>query len=120
MFIGYDILNRQKAQGWGTKVIEQLSQDLKLAFQELKGFSRFNLLYMRSFAEQWPTFSSDPDVQQAVGQIPWGHNLVILSKVKDAKTRLAYIDLIKIHGWTPNVLISNLKLVPRTSGKSNL
>ena len=65
--IGRDILQRQQAQGWGAKVIDQLAHDLTAAFPEMKGFSRRNLLYMRSFAEQWP----DPEfVQQAVAQIP--------------------------------------------------
>ncbi len=36
--IGQDILARQAAQGWGAKVIERLSQDLRLAFPEMKGF----------------------------------------------------------------------------------
>ena len=62
--LGKDILSRQAQQGWGAKVIERLSRDLRAAFPEMKGFSRANLLYMRAFAEAWP----DPQiVQQAVG-----------------------------------------------------
>jgi predicted nuclease of restriction endonuclease-like (RecB) superfamily len=72
--IGRDILSRQAAQGWGAKVIQRLSTDLRNAFPEMKGFSRANLLYMRAFAEAWP----DPEiVQQAVGQLPWGHNILL-------------------------------------------
>ena len=41
--IGRDILERQTAQGWGAKVIEQLAHDLRNAFPEMKGFSRTNL-----------------------------------------------------------------------------
>ena len=37
--IGQDILERQAQQGWGSKVITQLSSDLKEAFPEIKGFS---------------------------------------------------------------------------------
>ena len=70
--IGQDILARQAAQGWGAKVIERLSQDLRSAFPEMKGFSRANLMYMRAFAAAWP---DEKIVQQAVGQLPWGHNL---------------------------------------------
>lgn len=50
--IGRDILERQQAQGWGAKVIDRLALDLTAAFPEMKGFSRRNLLYMRSFAEE--------------------------------------------------------------------
>ena len=70
--IGKDILARQSEQGWGAKVIEQLAHDLRNAFPEMKGFSRSNLLYMRAFADAWPDVQT---VQQAVGQLPWGHNL---------------------------------------------
>ena len=49
--IGRDILERQQAQGWGAKVIDQLAKDLTAAFPDMKGFSRRNLLYIRSFAE---------------------------------------------------------------------
>jgi predicted nuclease of restriction endonuclease-like (RecB) superfamily len=51
--IGQDILARQAAQGWGAKVIERLSQDLRSAFPEMKGFSRANLMYA-AFAAAWP------------------------------------------------------------------
>jgi predicted nuclease of restriction endonuclease-like (RecB) superfamily len=77
--IGRDILARQRNEGWGAKVIERLAQDLRNAFPEMKGFSRANLMYMRAFAEAWPDAAI---VQQAVGQLPWGHNLVLLDKLK--------------------------------------
>ncbi|GHS91407.1 hypothetical protein FACS1894139_15500 [Planctomycetales bacterium] len=69
--IGADILERQNKQGWGAKVIDRLSPDLRLAFPEMKGFSRANLLYMRVFAEAW---TDRTIVQQVVAQLPWWHN----------------------------------------------
>ena len=102
--IGKDILQRQQDQGWGAKVIEQLATDLRQSFPELKGFSRTNLLYMRSFAENWTDFDQNLIVQQAVGQIPWGHNLVLLTKLNDSQTRLDYARLCIEHGWSRNVL----------------
>ena len=107
--IGRDILLRQQEQGWGSKVIERLAQDLRSAFPDLKGFSRANLLYMRSFAENWPNFHSDPIVQQAVGQIPWGHNLVLVSKLKTREARLAYAELCRQNGWSRNVLVHQIE-----------
>ena len=41
--IGRDILDRQGREGWGTKVIERLAQDLRNAFPDMKGFSPRNL-----------------------------------------------------------------------------
>ena len=100
--IGRDILERQGREGWGMKVIERFSQDLRNAFPEMKGFSRANLLYMRAFAEAWP----DPQiVQQAVGQLPWGHNLLLLSKLKTSDLRLAYATRPIELGWSRAVLL---------------
>ena len=52
--IGTDILQRQQQQGWGAKVIDRLSSDLRAAFPDMKGFSSRNLKYMKVFAEQCP------------------------------------------------------------------
>ena len=69
--IGRDILVRQEREGWGAKVIDRLSDDLRQAFPEMTGLSARNLKYMRAFAEAWP----DGDfVQQLAAQLPWGHN----------------------------------------------
>jgi len=99
--IGRDILERQAKQGWGAKVIERLAHDLRTAFPDMKGFSRANLMYMRAFAEAWPDAEI---VQQAVGQLPWGHNLVLLTKLKDPAMRLTYAQRAIQHGWSRNVL----------------
>jgi predicted nuclease of restriction endonuclease-like (RecB) superfamily len=99
--IGRDILERQAQQGWGAKVIERLAHDLRTAFPEMKGFSRANLMYMRAFAEAWPDAEI---VQQAVGQLPWGHNLVLLTRLKNAHMRQAYAQRAIQHGWSRNVL----------------
>ena len=63
--IGRDILARQAAQGWGSKVIDRLAADLRKEFPEMKGFSSRNLKYMRAFAEAWP---DEAIVQQVVAQ----------------------------------------------------
>lgn len=104
--IGREILARQGQEGWGTKVIERLAQDLRNAFPDMKGFSRSNLMYMRAFAEAWPDASI---VQQAVGQLPWGHNLVLLTKLKTAEQRLAYAGRAIEHGWSRNVLAIHIE-----------
>jgi predicted nuclease of restriction endonuclease-like (RecB) superfamily len=111
--IGRDILARQASQGWGAKVIERLAQDLRAAFPDMKGFSRANLMYMRAFAEAWPDAEI---VQQAVGQLPWGHNLVLMTKLKDAEQRLAYAQSAIAHGWSRNVLNIHIetRLLERT------
>ncbi len=49
--IGKIILARQQAEGWGAKVIDRLSADLRAAFPDMGGLSARNLKYMRAFAE---------------------------------------------------------------------
>ena len=111
--IGRDILARQAEAGWGAKVIERLAHDLRTAFPEMKGFSRANLMYMRAFAQAWPDAEI---VQQAVGQLPWGHNLVLLTRLKDPQQRLAYAESAIAHGWSRNVLNIHIetRLLERT------
>ena len=104
--IGREILLRQSQQGWGAKVIDRLSQDLREEFPELKGLSRTNLLYMRAFAE---AYSEEQIVQQVVGQIPWGHNLVILDKVKDLAARRWYAQQVTTNGWSRNILAMQIE-----------
>ncbi len=104
--IGREILSRQDKFGWGAKVIERLAQDLRNSFPEMKGFSRANLMYMRGFAEAW---NEEQIVQQAVGQLPWGHNLVLLSKLKTEHERLAYAAAALANGWSRNVLTIHIE-----------
>jgi predicted nuclease of restriction endonuclease-like (RecB) superfamily len=104
--IGRDILERQQAQGWGAKVIDQLAHDLTAAFPDIKGFFRRNLLYMRSFAEQWPDLEF---VQQAVAQIPLGHNIPIITKCSSVAEASFYIDQTLEQGWSRDILALQLK-----------
>ena len=104
--IGHDILTRQTAAGWGAKVIDRLGRDLQTEFPGVAGFSPRNLKYMRAFAEAWPDESI---VQQAAAQIPWFHNCVLLDKVKDAKSRIWYIQQTIANGWSRNVLVLQIE-----------
>ncbi len=65
--IGLHILQQQKEQGWGAKVIDQLAKDLSIHFAEMKGFSTRNLKYMRKFASEW---NPNLIVQQGAAQLP--------------------------------------------------
>lgn len=99
--IGHDILVRQAEQGWGHKVVERLSHDLRATFPDMKGFSRTNLMYMRAFADAW---TEDAIVQQAVGRLPWSHNIVLLTKLGTPDERLVYAEASLRYGWSRNVL----------------
>ena len=104
--IGGIILERQKKQSWGTKVIEQLAYDLRREFPEMKGLSRANLFYIRAFAEAYP---NKQIVQQLVGQLPWGHNILILTKIKDSVLREWYARACIENGWSRNILEAQIE-----------
>lgn len=104
--IGREILTRQQTDGWGAKVIERLSRDLRAAFREMKGLSRTNLLYMQAFARAYP---DEAIVQQLVGQIPWGHNVRILDALDDPVRREWYIRQTIQSGWSRNVLVHQIE-----------
>ena len=99
--IGKSILDRQKVEGWGAKVIENISKDLRSEFPEIKGLSSQNIAYMRQFASE---YEDTQIIQQLVGEIPWGHNILIFSRIKNYDQRIWYIYKTIENGWSRNVL----------------
>lgn len=114
--IGNAILQKQKDEGWGAKVIDRMAKDLKDAFPDMSGFSPRNIKYMRKFAECWPDFDI---VQQVVAQIPWRTNLKLLDKLNTAEERIWYAHKTIENGWSSSVLDFQIqsRLMERT-GKS--
>ena len=104
--IGHDILLRQSAQGWGSKVIERLARDLREDFPEMKGFSARNLMYMRDFAAAWPDAEI---VQQTAAQLPWFHIVVLITRLKDSPAREWYARRAISEGWSRVTLELNIR-----------
>jgi len=86
--IGRLIVERQQSEGWGKGVVAQLATDLRAAFPGVRGFSTQNLWYMRQFFQE---YNAAPKLQPLVGEIGWAHNLLILSRCKDAQEREFYL-----------------------------
>ena len=119
--IGKTIEEQQKIDGWGSKVIEQLSKDLSSEFPDMKGFSSRNLKYMRKFATTYPivqplvaqlqedNFQTLEFMQPVVAQIPWTHHTIILDKCKTEEERLFYISKTAEQGWSKNILYSQIE-----------
>ena len=90
--IGKTITEKQNNSDWGSSIIERLANDLQKEFPGISGFSRRNIFRMQAF------YKAYQKVPQAVAQlenleifnIPWGHNAIILEKLKDTQTRLWY------------------------------
>ena len=99
--IGNEILHRQQSGGWGAKVIDRLSKDLKDTFPEMNGFSPRNLGNMKKFAAGWSDHSI---LQQVVAKIPWRSNIILMDKLGDEQTRLWYAAKLLENGWSSSVL----------------
>ena len=99
--IGSRVYLKQKSEGWGSKTIEKLAKDLKSTFPDMRGFSLTNIKYMAQFAREYPEFTIS---QQLVGQIPWGHNILLLQKLETIEERFWYANKTIENGWSRNVL----------------
>jgi predicted nuclease of restriction endonuclease-like (RecB) superfamily len=137
--IGRMIHQRQQTEGWGAGVIPRLASDLKNELPEEKGFSERNIKRMLTFFREYPvsgivpqpvaqlgdtdnltgkvprpvaqpgTLSDRSNLQQLVAKIPWGHNLVLMEKVKDLPTRLWYMEQTIEQGWSRDTLVTMIK-----------
>lgn len=105
-WIGKQIIEKQEQLGWGKSVVEQLLKDLQKSFSGRTGLSVQNLWYMRQF---YLEYKNDTNLQQLVGEIPWGQNLAILSKVKDQEARRYYLESTISMRWSRNVLIHQIQ-----------
>jgi len=116
--VGATIVQRQTNAGWGDAVVERLAHDLRHAFRDLEGFSPRNIWRMRAFFLAWsgpPTKLTQAvsetggrqaakKLPQAVSEIPWGHNIVLLQQLERAEDRLWYAEQTRAQGWSRAVL----------------
>ena len=100
--IGRDIGRRQQEQGWGARVIERLSADLRAAHPDVRGLSPRSLEYMATLAARWP----EPIAQQPAARLPWGHIMVILDKCPAGAVSDFYASRAAEEGWTRGALES--------------
>jgi len=104
--IGKDVFEKQELEDWGSGVLERIAKDLQNEFPGVEGFSRRNMFRMKAFYQAYSK------VPQAVAQldnlpvfsIPWGHNALILEKVKDTQGRLWYAQKSLENGLSRSML----------------
>ena len=102
--IGQMIHQRQQQQGWGAGIIPRLSKDIANELPEVKGFSERNLKRMLRFyreyaftldhteGHQLTTSPITEKVPQAVAQLPWGHNILLIERIKEHAERFWYAE----------------------------
>ncbi len=109
--IGQSISEKINIEKWGASVVEKASKDLQKLFPNQKGFSRTNLFSMRKWYEFYAlSVSENKKVQQLVVQIPWGHNLVIISKIKDINEATFYVSKTIENNWSRAILTHQIEL----------
>lgn len=112
--IGEKITQLQDISNYGDSIIQQISTDLRKEFPDLGGFSRSNLFAMKQIYQFYaPVFQN---VQQPVGlsvdsitQIPWGHNVLIVHKIKNTHEALFYINETIQNNWSRAVLEAQIE-----------
>ncbi len=115
-FIAEQTVQKQQTARWGDGLIKQVSQDLQQEFPEIKGFSVRNLELMRKWYHYWT--QSDEITKQVVSQlaqapifqIPWGQNLLIISKASSTKEALFYVQKTIGNNWSRAVLTHQIEL----------
>jgi len=94
--IGREIVDRQQEQGWGARVTERLSVDLRAAHPGMRGLLARNLRYMATLASRWPYGVG----QRGVAQLPWGLVATLLDSCPDRETAEFYAQRAVAEGWT--------------------
>jgi predicted nuclease of restriction endonuclease-like (RecB) superfamily len=106
--LGSDIVHKQSQSQWGDGFLARLSDDLINEFPQVKGFSLRNLKYIRQWVGYWQPLSQQPEFgQQLVAQltaIPWGHNLLLVSKCQSSAEACFYLGQCQQQGWSRAVL----------------
>ncbi len=109
--IGGNIVRKQQAEGWGKSVVEQLAADLKNLTGGSKGFSTQNLWFMRQF---YLEYESNDALQLLAFRVPWGQNILILSKIKNDQQRHYYLSKTVEAAWSRNILLNQIKAKAHT------
>ena len=91
---------------YGNKFIDDISRELRLEFPNTDGFSVRNLKYMKKF---YLEYKDDEVVQRIVAQLPWRHNIVLMSKIKDNEIRKIYAEATIKNGWSRNMLVMQIE-----------
>ena len=105
--LGKLLFEKQLSEGYGSGVINQLSVDLKAEFPDM-GLSPRNLWNMKLFYERY--YQADQKLLQAVAVLPWGHNLLLINKVKSLEAVEFYANETIEKGWSRDLLLNAIKM----------
>ncbi|WP_150305381.1 PDDEXK nuclease domain-containing protein [Pseudomonas saliphila] len=104
--VGAYISRKLEQAEWGDAVVSELAGYLARTQPGLKGFTRRNLFRMRQFYE---TYRSEEKVSALLTQLPWTHNLAILSQSKRPEEREFYLRMAIQEKWSSRELERQFK-----------
>jgi predicted nuclease of restriction endonuclease-like (RecB) superfamily len=104
--VGAYISRKLEKAEWGDSVVSQLAEHLATTQPGLRGFTRRNLFRMRQFYE---AYRGDEKVSALLTQLPWTHNLLILSQSKRPQEREFYLRLAVQEKWSTRELERQFK-----------
>ncbi|MCP5051653.1 MAG: DUF1016 domain-containing protein [bacterium] len=128
--IGKMVTSVQKNAGWGKSIIPRLAKDLKNEFPEIKGFSERNIGRMKAFYREYigldlllpqinnekrkPSILPQPvakldKILSLITELPWGHNSLLMEKIKDLQKREWYMEKCLEFGWSRNILAIHIE-----------
>jgi len=131
--IGELILKMQQEYGWGKSIVEKLSNDLQHHIGKGVSWSPRNLWLMRQLVDDYSNLKqpvsdlnndnvlklkqpvSDIEginilnLKQLISEVPWGHNILILQKVKDLNARIYYLQSTVRNRYSRSVLLHQIK-----------
>ncbi len=104
--IGKQIVVNQKKHGWGKSIVNSMSIDINKLIDGIKGYSPQNLWKMRQF---YVEYAEEVELYELALEIPWGHNMLIIHKIKDKVERTYYLIAANKMAWSRAVLLNQIK-----------
>ena len=97
LFIGKNIYEKIEISKWGEGIVEKLSNDLKRAFPDIKGFSTQNLWRMKQLYE---TYKDNEKLSTLLRELPWSHNVLILHHTDTIEEKEFYLKTCINEKWS--------------------
>lgn len=86
---------------YGNSFIKRVAHSIKIEYPNITGFSERNLRSMKLFYNE---YKDNEKWQQLVANLPWGHNVLLMEKVKDKNIRMIYVKAVLENGWSRSIL----------------
>jgi predicted nuclease of restriction endonuclease-like (RecB) superfamily len=115
--LGKLVSEKHLQEGYGSGVVNQLSVDLKTEFPSM-GLSPRNLWNMKRFYERY--FNSTLKLRQAVAVLSWGHNLLLINKIKNDIQAEFYANECLQKGWSRDLLLNAIKMDTFSHAKNQI